>query len=94
MDADTKRMLANGRFAQAAKLADAAAVLMAEHYDKRIANVRKAIAREEKYLMKVLRARNTGGVMAGDIEGAFHRLQGALDKNPFTTKRREKNNAT
>lgn len=61
------------------KVANAAAKVMAEHCDKRIAKVRKTIDREEKYLFKVLRAKNTGGVMAGDIEGAFHRLRTALD---------------
>lgn len=63
-----------------AAVADAAAKAMAEHCDKRIEVARKAVAREEKYLMKVLRARNTGGVMAGDIEGAFSRIRTDFDK--------------
>jgi len=61
-------------------VADAAAKVMAAHCDKRIAKVRKAIQREEKYMFRLLRARHTGGIMAGDIEGAFHRLLTALDK--------------
>lgn len=47
---------------------------------KRIAKARKAINREEKYLLRTLRSRSAGGVMAGDIEGAFHRLHTALDE--------------
>lgn len=52
---------------------------MAEHCDRRINKVDRAITREEKYLQKLLRSRTAGGVMAGDIEGAFHRLREALE---------------
>lgn len=57
--------------------------VMADHCDKRINKVDRAINREEKYLMKLLRSRNAGGVMAGDIEGAFHRLREALTPPPL-----------
>ena len=50
-----------------------------EHCDKRIADATRAINREEKYLYKLLRSKSAGGVMAGDIEGAFHRLRTALE---------------
>lgn len=73
-----KSFVANMNGIRAAAIADAAAKTMAEHCDKRIEAARKAIKREEKYLLKVLRAKNTGGVMAGDIEGAFARLRSAL----------------
>lgn len=73
LDPLTRRVLANAQDKLIGKA-------MAEHCDKRVATVRKAIDREEKYLFKVLRARNTGGIMGGDIEGAFHRLRSALDK--------------
>jgi len=62
-----------------AKLFQAATKVMAEHCDKRIATATKAINREEKYLYKLLRSKSAGGVMAGDIEGAFHRLRSALE---------------
>lgn len=61
-----------------AQLYDAAAKAMAEHCDRRIAKVIKVVNREEKYLHKLLRSRTAGGVMQGDIEGAFHRLRSAL----------------
>lgn len=51
---------------------------MAEHCDKRIEKVTKAIDREEKYLRRTLRSKNAGGIMAGDIEGAFHGLRESL----------------
>lgn len=62
-----------------AKIFQGAAQAMAEHCDKRIRKAEKAITREEKYLYKLLRAKNTGGIMAGDIEGAFIRLRSALE---------------
>lgn len=39
---------------------------------------RRALAREELYLRKLVTNRTAGGVMQGDIEGAFHRLRSAL----------------
>jgi hypothetical protein len=62
-----------------ARQSDAAAKAIAKHCDARIAKLRKAIAREEKYLFKLLRARNTGGIMAGDIEGAFQQWNTRAD---------------
>lgn len=67
-----------------AKLFQGAAKAMADHCDKRIARAAKAIDREEKYLNKLLRSKTAGGVMAGDIEGAFHRLRTALEPKQLT----------
>lgn len=61
------------------RVANAAAKAMAEHCDKRIAKALKAIAREERYLRKLVTSRSAGGVMHGDIEGAFGRLRAALN---------------
>jgi len=61
-----------------ARIFQSAGKAIADHCDKRIRSAERAISREEKYLQKVLRAKNTGGVMAGDIEGAFHRIREAL----------------
>lgn len=78
MGSPIQEMIRNCEFAGAARFADDAAKAIAEHCDARIAKARKAIAREEKYLFRVLRAKNTGGVMAGDIEESFGRLRAAL----------------
>ncbi len=67
-------------------LADRAARLMAKHCDRRIAAARKAASKEEKYLLRLLHSKSNGPVMQGDIEGAFHRIREALDRNPFNGK--------
>lgn len=78
--ADPLKQITSVAFAKAeAKRSDNAARAMAEHCDARINKVTKAIDREEKYLQKMLRSKTTGGIMAGDVEGAFHRLRTALD---------------
>ena len=61
-----------------AKRYQSATYMIAKHCDARIDKLTKAINREEKYLRKLMRSRTAGGVMAGDIEGAFHRLRTAL----------------
>lgn len=63
-----------------AAVADAAAKAMAEHCDRRIAQALKAVNREEKYLRKLVTSRTAGGVMRGDLEGAFGRLRAALSQ--------------
>lgn len=72
----------------AAAFSDSAAMLMAEHCDRRIDTVRYAVDEEEAYLLKLLHSEENGPVMQGDIEGAFHRIREALDRNPFTEERR------
>lgn len=42
------------------------------------ARFRRALAREEKYLRSLIDSRTAGGIMRGDLEGAFHRIRSRL----------------
>ncbi|HEX7934304.1 MAG TPA: hypothetical protein VF573_14680 [Paraburkholderia sp.] len=86
-----KQFLSVAEAKRQAKIFQDATKAMAEHCDKRIATASKAINREEKYLNKLLRSKTAGGVMAGDIEGAFHRLRSALEA-PLTPSRHSSTN--
>ena len=42
----------------------------------------EVLAQEEKYLIDTMYDEDVGGVMQGDIEGAFHRIRSALASTP------------
>lgn len=41
----------------------------------------RLLSREEKYLHKTIDAPNTGGIMHGDLEGAFSRIRSSLKRD-------------
>jgi hypothetical protein len=46
------------------------------------ARFRRALSREEKYLRSLVGSTTAGGVMRGDLEGAFHRMRTAISPKP------------
>lgn len=42
------------------------------------ARFRRALAREEKYLRSLITSRTAGGIMRGDLEGAFGRIRSRI----------------
>lgn len=50
---------------------------------------RRALAREEKYLNLLIRKhKETGGIMRGDLEGAFHRIRASVSPKPPKAKQK------
>lgn len=46
------------------------------------ARFRRQLAREEKYLRKLINSKSAGGIMRGDLEGAFHRMRSGIAPKP------------
>ncbi len=47
-----------------------------EHTER--ARFRRALVREEKYLRSLIGSKTAGGIMRGDLEGAFHRMRRSI----------------
>ena len=46
------------------------------------ARFRRVLAREEKYLQSLIGSKIAGGIMRGDLEGAFHRIRSKIAPKP------------
>lgn len=56
------------------------------------ARFRRALAREEKYLRMLITSKSAGGIMRGDLEGAFHRIRSKIAPKPPRAAKRTKGN--